>query len=114
MKNVHNVSKGMLAFIKLHSSADVPARFCYEDPGIQKVILCTMGDDGRYVDIRTGNFYEREENTLVWPVFFGSVFCYPDGKMYLYTFSRSGQKIYGEIQENEFSQLTMAKYHLSA
>lgn len=92
----------------------MPHTFDYGHSNVQKVAPCVKRDDGKFQDLRTGDVYERAPDTLLWPVFSGSVFQYSDGKMFLYTRCLDGQYVWGEIKEYEFSHVTMVKFAVPA
>ena len=64
----------------------------YANENIKHIIPCVKVD-GQYFDLRSNKKVERDESMEEWLVFTGTVFQYPDGKMFLVSRRYANQQL---------------------
>ena len=86
----------------------------YDSKLITEVRPC-IHENGKYTDLRTGEEVTLGPSTQVWDVFVGTVFEYPDGKMFLLSRLLDKERTRVIFAEDEgswrYSPSSMIKYH---
>lgn len=86
----------------VHGMHEIPDVGEFNHWNMKRVVPCVV-EDGRYVDIRTGELVSVKGNSQVWPLLTGTVLCYPDGKQLLLSrrFNKEGSIMVLDITGTE-------------
>lgn len=86
----------------VHGMHEIPDVGEFNHWNMKKVVPCVV-ENGKYIDIRTGELVSVQGNSQVWPLLTGTVLCYPDGKQLLLSrrFNKEGSIMVLDITGTE-------------